>query len=435
MKQLRYAATGRLADLSPAVRSRIVDRNATSDAGISSEASRIIDAVRSDGDAALRALALEFDGVELVDFEVPQERCVAALGSIDASLRSAMEAAARNIERVHRAWLPVERTVEVEPGVVIRRRPSPLQRVGVYAPGGSAVYPSSVLMGVIPARVAGVPEIILCSPPSSTGIPSDVVLAAAALAGATRVFALGGAGAIAALALGTRSVPRVDLIVGPGNAYVTEAKLQLARDVRTDLPAGPSEILIVADDSAAPKAVAAELCAQAEHGCDSAAVALVIGAGARSRIERALASHVASLERAAIVRSALERHGALLEVESVTEALQFIQEYAPEHLLFMTRDAAASADRVTKAGSVFINASTSVAFGDYVTGANHVLPTAGYGRSRSGLSTEDFVRWTVLQQITPAAARRLAPKAMALAIAEGLTAHAAAARIAGESPI
>jgi histidinol dehydrogenase len=435
VKQLRYAATGRLADLSPTVRSRIVDRSSTSDAGISSEVGRIIDAVRSHGDAALRALALEFDRVQLVDLEVPRERCLAALGSIDRGLRSAMEAAARNIERVHRAWLPEERTIEVEPGVVIRRRPSSLRRVGVYAPGGSAVYPSSVLMGVIPARVAGVPEIILCSPPSSTGIPSDAVLAAAALAGATRVFALGGAGAIAALALGTRSVPRVETIVGPGNAYVTEAKLQLAREVRTDLPAGPSEIMIVADDLASPKAVAAELCAQAEHGCDSAAVALLIGAGVLPRVERALASQVPALERAAIVQSALERHGALLEVESVSEALHFIEEYAPEHLLLMTRDAAAFAERVTKAGSVFINASSSVALGDYMTGANHVLPTAGFGRSRSGLSTEDFVRWTVVQHITPAAASRLAPRAVTLAIAEGLAAHAAAARIAGEGSL
>ena len=169
MRQLRYAATGRLADLPPTVRNRIVDRNSTSDAGVSFQVSRTIDAVRSHGDAALRALAFEFDGVELVELEVPQERYLAALGSIDRDLRSAMEAAARNIERVHRAWLPEERTIEVEPGVVIRRRPSPLRRVGVYAPGGSAVYPSSVLMGVIPARVAGVPEIILCSPPSSTG--------------------------------------------------------------------------------------------------------------------------------------------------------------------------------------------------------------------------------------------------------------------------
>ena len=435
MKQLRYAATGRLADLPPTVRNRIVDRNSTSDAGVSFQVSRTIDAVRSHGDAALRALAFEFDGVELVELEVPQARYLAALGSIDRDLRSAMEAAARNIERVHRAWLPEERTIEVEPGVLIRRRPSPLRCVGVYAPGGSAVYPSSVLMGVIPARVAGVPEIILCSPPSSTGIPSDAVLAAAALAGATRVFALGGAGAIAALALGTHSVPRVETIVGPGNAYVTEAKLQLARDVRTDLPAGPSEILIVVDDSASPEAVAAELCAQAEHGCDSAAVALLIGARVLPRVERALASQVAALERAATVQSALERHGALLEVESVTEALHFIEEYAPEHLLLMIRDAAAFADRVTTAGSVFINASSSVTFGDYVTGANHVLPTAGYGRSRSGLSTEDFVRWTVVQHITPAAARRLAPTAATLACAEGLTAHAAAARIAGESSL
>lgn len=432
MTRLRYAAVGSLRDLSPETRRRLIERPWVADAPTRAAVSRIIDAVRTQGDAALCAFALEFDHVRLADLEVSRECCLAALGALDPAVRAALEHATRNVERVHRALRPEERIIDVEAGVVVRRRPSPLARVGVYAPGGQAAYPSSVLMGVIPARVAGVAEILLCSPPTASGKPADVVLAAAALAGATRVFAVGGAAALAAMALGTPSIPRVDAIVGPGNAYVTEAKLQLAREVRTDLPAGPSEILVIADDSAYVESIAIELCAQAEHGSDSTAIALVVGVGGAARLDEALARRVASLRRRAIVMGALERHGALLEVDSTGEALAFAQEYAPEHLLLITRDAALLADRVTTAGSVFIGASSSVAFGDYVTGANHVLPTAGFARSRSGLSTEDFVRWTTLQHVSPAAARRLAPTVTALAITEGLETHAAAAQLAAK---
>ena len=232
------------------------------------------------GDAALRALATEFDGVTLDALEVPASRCVAALDALDPALRRAMERAANNIRRVHQGFLPATQEVESEPGIVVGRRPDPLGRVGVYAPGGRAAYPSSVLMGVVPARVAGVGEIIVCSPPGrDTGLPAEVVLAAAALAGAHRVFALGGAGAIAALAYGTESVPRVDRIVGPGNAYVAEAKIQVARAVAIDSPAGPSELLVLADASADPQLIAREMLAQAEHDPLAAVVAVVTSDG------------------------------------------------------------------------------------------------------------------------------------------------------------
>jgi len=252
--QLRW--TGARSRLSASDERALFERSTAAGAGdgdIGARTRVIIERVRRDGDDALRAMAAEFDGVTLDRLEVPMSQCRAALDALDPPLRRAMERSATNIRRVHESFRPHTQEIESEPGIVIGRRPDPLGRVGVYAPGGRAAYPSSVLMGVVPARVAGVGEIIVCSPPQhDTGVPSEVVLGAAALAGADRVFSLGGAGAIAAMAYGTTSLPRVDRIVGPGNAYVAEAKLQVARVVAIDSPAGPSELLVLADDSADP---------------------------------------------------------------------------------------------------------------------------------------------------------------------------------------
>ena len=283
-------------------------------------------------------------------------------------------------------------------------------------------------MGVVPARVAGVREIVVCSPPTSNGRPSASVMAAAEIAGATQLFAVGGAGAIAALALGTESIPRVDCIVGPGNAYVTEAKLQLMRTVRTDVAAGPSEIVIVADDTADLSAVAAELCAQAEHGPDSAVVAVLVGAGLTARLEAALELLIPTLERADVIRAALASRGALLQAQTIDAALMFADAYAPEHLMIATRDAARYAERPAHAGTVFVGLTSSATFGDYITGANHVLPTSGGARTHSGLATESFMRWITIQAVDEHAAQRLAPFASSLARAEGLLAHSAAAQ-------
>jgi histidinol dehydrogenase len=300
--------------------------------------------------------------------------------------------------------------------------------VGVYAPGGAAAYPSSVLMGVVPARVAGVREIVLCSPPGPTGRPSDVVLAAAALGGVSRVFALGGAGAIAAMAYGTESVPRVDRIVGPGNAYVAEAKLQVASVVAIDSPAGPSELLVLADESADPVLVARELLAQAEHDPLAAVVAVTTSARAAEAIRAALAELLPAQPRRSICATALARQGAVLWADSLDDAIAFANAYAPEHLLLVLGELDAALAKVRNAGTVFVGAGASVAFGDYMTGANHVLPTGGLARSYSGLSTLDFVRWTTYQRVSPAAAARLASDVAAFADAEGLPGHAMAAR-------
>ena len=335
---------------------------------------------------------------------------------------------------MHRAFRPVAQETESEPGIIVGRRPDPLGRVGVYAPGGRAAYPSSVLMGVVPARVAGVGEIVVCSPPArETGSPSDVVLAAAALAGADRVFALGGAGAIAAMAYGTASVPRVDRIVGPGNAYVAEAKLQVASAVAIDAPAGPSELLVVCDDAADPSARRAR-----DAGAGGARSAR---RGRRRDDERAAGARRSSTRsrrscrRSHAPRSAARRwqgRAPCCSRDSLDEAIAFANEYAPEHLLLARRRRSTTCSRALRnAGTVFVGRDGSVAFGDYMTGANHVLPTGGLARSYSGLSTLDFVRWTTYQRVTRDAAARLAERRRHVRRRRGAPGPRAAARAWG----
>ena len=423
------AVRGRLADLTPAERSLLLDRRPADEPEVRAQVAGLLAQVRARGDAALVEMAKRFDRVELTALEVPRARWENALVALDESVRAALERAAKNIATFHRAQLPAELTVEVEPGVWLGRRFGPLTAVGVYAPGGRASYPSSVLMGVVPARVAGVEEIVVCSPPGPEGTPPPAVLAAAALAGATRVFALGGAGAVGAMAFGTATVPRCDAVVGPGNRWVLEAKRQVAGEVRIDSPAGPSELLVVADETADADLIAAELVAQAEHDPD-AAVALVTTHGPlMEAVAAALGRRIAAAPRREVVAAALATRGALLVADSVADALRFTDAYAPEHLLVLTRDAAADATRVRTAGTIFIGPGSAVAFGDYMTGANHVLPTAGSGRSFSGLSALDFLRSWTFQDVTPAAARALAADTACLAEAEGLPGHAAAARL------
>lgn len=410
----------------------LFDRTTAGDAAVRARTAAIVSRVRREGDAALRALAAELDGVTLVALDVPRSEWTRALEALDPALRRAMERAARNIERVHRAFLPVAQETESEPGIVVGRRPDPLGRVGVYAPGGRAAYPSSVLMGVIPARVAGVGEIVLCSPPSrESGQPSDVVLAAAALAGADRVFSLGGAGAIAAMAFGTTSVPRVDRIVGPGNAYVAEAKIQVASAVAIDSPAGPSELLVLCDETSDPHLVARELVAQAEHDPLAAVVAVSTSERGALAIVDAIGELLPGQPRAGIIAAALAGQGAVLWASSLDEAVSFANDYAAEHLLLTCANSDAILPRLRNVGTVFVGSSASVAFGDYMTGANHVLPTGGLARSYSGLSTLDFMRWTTYQRVSAEAASRLASDVGAFADAEGLPGHALAARAGG----
>lgn len=424
------AVRGPLAALSADDLARLLDRGRSSDPEVARSVAETIAAVRARGDEALRELAARFDGVDLESLDVPRADWDGALAELDAAVRASLEAAAAAITRFHRLQLPDRLEQEVTPGLRLGRRPDALRRAGVYAPGGRAAYPSSVLMGVVPARVAGVDEVVVCSPPGSDGRPAPAVLAACALAGADRVFALGGAGAVAAMAFGTATVPRVDRVVGPGNAYVAEAKRQLAGAVGTDAPAGPSEVLVLADASADPERAALELIAQAEHDPDAAAVLVALDDALADAVVTALERLVPRAGRREIVETALGTGGAVLTAATLEDAVAFAERYAPEHLLLLLDEPRPVLDRARSAGTVVSGEGGSVAFADYLTGANHVLPTAGRARFHSGLGVDDFMRWTTYQVIDAGAAAELAGPTALLASSEGLPAHGAAARAA-----
>lgn len=426
MRPLRLRWTGALAGLDPGMRRELLDRGSSEDEGLRLTVSSILEAVQRDGDDALRALAREFDGVSALTIEVPRREWRRALEQIDGKLRDAMERTIERLRIVHRAFAPAASEIEVSPGIVVGRRADPLDRVGVYAPGGRAPYPSSLLMGAIPARVAGVREVIVCSPPGANGAVPEIILAAAELAGVDALFALGGAGAIAAMAFGTATVPRVDRIVGPGNAYTTEAKAQVARTTGIDLLAGPSELLVIADSGADMAAIAREMLAQAEHDPLATSLGVLVDDDGSTLLTE-LSARLHSYDRRDVIHEALARRGGILSAATVDEAVRFANAFAPEHLLLMTADPGQVLPLVRNAGTVFIGAASSVSFGDYATGSNHVLPTGGLARSSSGLSTEHFVRWTTYQRVAASAARELADDVERFALAERLDGHARAA--------
>ena len=428
MTRLQLRFSGSVTDLDPAARRELLERATLDDEAIALTVSSIIEIVRRDGDAGLAALSREFDGVAPDPLEVPPATVQRALDRLDPALRRALERSIANLETVHLAQVPVAMEVETAPGVLVGRRPDPLGRVGIYAPGGRSPYPSSVLMGAVPARVAGVEEVVLCSPPESGGQPSDAILGAAALTGVHRVFSVGGAGAIAAMAYGTATMPRVDRIVGPGNAWVTEAKAQVSRVVGIDLLAGPSELLVLADAEADLRVVAREMLAQAEHDPRACVVAVIVGDGdGAERLVDTLASMPPEGQRKRLTTDALASRGGVLAAPTLADAIGFAAEYAPEHLLLMLRDPEPALARLRNAGTVCVGEASSVTFGDYLTGANHVLPTGGLARSASALSTEQFFRWTGFQRVSREGAASLAADAERLASAESLPAHARAA--------
>jgi histidinol dehydrogenase len=436
MTVLTLAAEGRLDGLDPELRRHLLDRSPAGEEDLRSATRDILERVRTGGDEALREFARRFDGVEMAALDVPREAWEEALDGLDPVVREALERAARNVESFHRALIPDEVVVEVEPGLTLGRRFVPLDAVGVYAPGGRAASPSSVLMGVVPARAAGVREIVVCSPPGADGRPSNVVMAAAALGGATRLVAAGGAGAVGAMAFGTGTVPRCDAIVGPGNRWVLEAKRQVAGQVIIDSPAGPSEVLVLSEDGAArPEWLASELVAQAEHDPDAAVAFVTTSPAQLSRVREALALQVAASPRREVIEAALSTQGALLLAEDRRAMLAFAREYAAEHLSLCTSDPAADLEEIPTAGTVFLGDRSTVAFGDYMTGANHVLPTAGTARSFSGLSTLNFLRSYTWQDISPEAAASLAEPVAVLAESEGLPGHATAARMRGRPAV
>lgn len=413
--------------LDEAARTRALARPALADSSAREAAvAAILNAVRRAGDAALRDYTRRFDGVDIEAFEIPSQAIETAARSLAASTRAAIDRAFDTIGRFHVPSGKAEYKVETAPGIVCRRLVRPLAAVGLYVPGGSAPLPSTVLMLGVPAMLAGCETKVLCTPPDPDGKVAPAILYAAQRCGITRIFRAGGAQAIAALAFGTQTVPRVDRIFGPGNAWVTEAKRQAAQEgALSDLPAGPSELLVVADELANPLFVAADLLSQAEHGPDSQVLLVTTSAELARRVGRELERQLAELPRAAIAGQSLAA-SRIIHVPDIGTALAVANRYAPEHLILNVADPEGLLPDVRNAGSVFLGQWTPESLGDYASGTNHVLPTYGYARQLSGLSVADFQKSFTVQSATFAGLAGLGPAAIALAQAEGLEAHARA---------
>jgi histidinol dehydrogenase len=379
--------------------------------------------VKAHGDAALRHCARHFDKVELDDFLVSEAEFAEADRRVSAELKDAIQAAKANIEKFHAAQTQESEIIETTRGVFCWRKSVAIEKVGLYVPAGTAPLFSTVLMLAIPAKLAGCREIVLCSPPDREGKINDVTLYAAKLCGATKVFKIGGAQAVAAMAYGTETVPKVYKIFGPGNQFVTEAKQQVTKSgVAIDMPAGPSEVAVLADESSIPAFVAADLLSQAEHGADSQVLLVTTS---EKVIEDALAEvekQLDNLPRKAIAAKALENSKAVL-LETTEEAVEFLNEYAAEHLILATENADEIAEKVVNAGSVFLGNYSCESAGDYASGTNHTLPTNGYARNYSGVSLDSFVKKITFQKLTEEGVKTLGRTLECLAEAEGLDAH------------
>jgi histidinol dehydrogenase len=391
-------------------------------------AREVISNVRAGGDEALRAYSRRFDGAELQGLAASAEEFAQAERVLTSEQRAALECAIDNVERFHRAQRPDALTLETMPGVVCERVIRPISAVGLYVPAGSAPLPSAVIMLAIPARIAGCPRRVLCTPPRRDGSASPAVLVAARLCGIESVFKVGGAQAIAAMAYGTDTVPKVDKIFGPGNAWVTAAKQAVASDpagAACDMPAGPSEVLVIADEGARAEFVAADLLAQAEHDTQAQAILLTPSGTLAEAVAAAVVSQTCTLTRRAILEQSLASSRCIV-VRDLESALEVANEYAAEHLILEVAEPRRWLEKVTSAGSVFLGAWSPEPMGDYCSGTNHVLPTYGYARAYSGLSVLDFVKRITVQELSPEGLRALGPVAVVLARLEGLDAHAAA---------
>jgi len=390
---------------------------------LESSVRNVINRVKKSGDNALRELTLQFDKANIQNLEVSEAEFDAAEKSIAADLKDAIRIAASNIEKFHAAQKRESLKIETTPGVTCWRKAVPIQKVGIYIPGGSAPLFSTVLMLGIPAKLAGCKEISLCSPPDISGKINSAILFAARLVGIAKVFKIGGAQAIAAMAFGTESVPKVYKIFGPGNQYVTKAKqLVMEEGVAIDMPAGPSEVLVMADDSSDPSFVAADLLSQAEHGEDSQVILVVSDENLIPKILAEIKSQLSDLPRKAIAEKAL-LHSRLLVLPDRNLAIEFVNEYAPEHLIINMKDPDSIASEIINAGSVFLGNYSPEAIGDYASGTNHTLPTNGYAKSFAGVALESFTKYITYQQLTKEGILELGPVVEKLAEAEHLFGH------------
>ena len=389
----------------------------------------ILARVESEGDVALKNLAQQIDGVKLACLKVSEAELCAASDKVKDEVKAAIEVAIKNIEAFHSAQLPREVKVETQPGVVCIQRPVAIEKVGLYIPGGTAPLFSTVLMLALPAKIAGCREVVLCTPTNKAGEVAAEVLYAAERCGVTSIYKVGGAQAVAAMAFGTESIPKVDKIFGPGNRYVTLAKQRVSsRNTAIDMPAGPSEVMVMADDSADAKFVAADLLSQAEHGRDSQAMvvcnSVVLAEAVKTEVER----QAAQLSRGEYVAESLKNSRAVV-FESREEMIDFANAYAAEHLIVSMEDAWSVVDKITAAGSIFVGNYSPESAGDYASGTNHTLPTSGWAHSCSGVNIDSFMRKMTIQHLSREGLQGLASTIVAMADAEGLEAHAAAVKV------
>lgn len=398
---------------------------------INARVREVIADVRARGDAALFDYTRRFDGAEVMSLAVSAQEFADAERALTGNQVQALQRAIANVERFHTAQLAEPLRIETSPGVVCERHFRAIDAVGLYVPAGVAPLPSAVIMLAVPARIAGCPTRVICTPPRKDGTADPGVLIAAKLCGIDRVFKVGGAQAIAGMAFGTQSIPKVDKVFGPGSAWVTAAKLQVSNDpdgAALDLPAGPSEVLVIADDAARAEFVAADLLAQAEHSADAQVVLVTTSQRLASETLAQLELQMSRLDRESTLRVSIE-HSRIILVDSLDTAFEVSNTYAPEHLIVQVDDARNWLPKIRNAGSVFLGAWTPETMGDYCSGTNHVLPTYGFARAYSGLSMTDFMKRMTIQELTDDGLRDLGPTAIAIAQLEGLDAHANAVQV------
>ena len=411
-------------DLSKSDIQKLVQRNVDPANEVRAIVEAVIAEVRENGDKALFGYAAKFDKVELDKLYLDKDELIALAASVTDEQKAALETAYANIYKFHKAQLKAEDKIETTPGVTCWREIRPIERVGLYIPGGSAVLPSTFLMLGIPAMIAGCHEIVVCSPPQKDGKVNPFIAWVALKLGVDKIYLAGGAQAIAAMAYGTESIPKVDKIFGPGNQYVTKAKtiVQSTTTTAIDMPAGPSEVLVVADETAIPAYVAADLLAQAEHGADSQAVLVCTSEKIANEVSAAVDEQIQQLSRAAIAKKALEGSYVVV-VDSMEKAMTFSNEYAPEHLILATVNWQVLTESIVSAGSVFLGNLTPESAGDYASGTNHTLPTSAFAKAYSGVSVDSFVKKITFQHITTEGIKNIGPVVEVLAELEGLDAH------------
>ncbi|MEM2924163.1 MAG: histidinol dehydrogenase [Methanocellales archaeon] len=383
---------------------------------------KIIEDVKKNGDAAIKKYTKKFDGVDLKQIQVEREELNHSLQAIDFKLRKSLEIAAENIKVFHQRQLEKKIWLTYNKGIILGEKITPLESIGIYIPGGRALYPSTVLMTAIPAKIAGVNRIAMCTPPRGDGSVHPVILAAAQIAGVNEIYKVGGVQAIAALAYGTESIKKVDKIIGPGNIYVTAAKLLIKKSVEIDFPAGPSEVVIVADEYANPKFIAIDMIAQAEHDPSALSILITPSREIAEKVESELKLLLKKVKRREIIEASLKQSQIFL-VKDLDMAVELLNMIAPEHVQLMLQDYLPILDKVKHAGTIFIGDYSPVALGDYASGANHVLPAAGYARVYSGLNLDHFIKKTTIQMASKEGLKMLKDIIITLAEVEGLHAH------------